>query len=153
MPEALFDPLAYSPLWLIGGCVLVLAVAFWFGYVWWSTRAPVTNVPAQALHGNRLAELQARYLRDIEAVANEHRAGRLSDRAAFQRLSPLVRRFAFEAAGFPAHTMSLADLERRHPGVLPRTIAEFYPGEFAEMPDGDIASGAQRAAQVVASWR
>lgn len=151
--DDLYPPLRQDAFWMVLGIAILVAVGAWLVWVCWTTRRPRrASLAPEPVTGRSLEELRQTYLHHIDEVAAAHVAGRLDTRAAFQALSPLMRRFAFEASGFPAHTKSLADLEREHPGVLPAAVAVLYPGEFAERARGDVGTGVARARQLVAGW-
>ena len=150
--DDLYPPLRQDTVWTVLGIVIILTVAGWLIWVWWTTRSRQATVAPQPASGRSLEVLRQTYLRHIDDVAAAHAAGRLDARSAFQALSPLMRGFAFEASGFPAHTKSLAELEREHPGSLPAAVATLYPDEFAELTRGDVGTGVARARQLVAGW-
>ncbi|MBZ2197297.1 hypothetical protein [Occultella gossypii] len=164
MADDLYDPWHYGALWPVLGALLVVAVLGWFGYLFWSTRAVPATAQSAPMHGRSLAELKQAHLAELHAVGVEHAAGRLPERDAYQRLSAIVRTFAFAASGVPAHTMSLADLKRHHPGVLPAAIEQLYPVEFSapeagvDATDGrggaaDVPGAVALAAGLVGGWR
>ena len=151
--DDLYAPIRPAGGWTLLAVGLLAVVAAWYAWVWWRTRplrpAPTTPRPVTR---RSLDALRASYMAGIDAVVAEHAAGRLDQRAVVQALSPLVRRFAFEASGFPAHTKSLAELEREHPGALPTAVATMYPGEFAER-SGDVEAAVSSARRLVEGWR
>ena len=151
--DDLYPPLRQDQLWTLLGLAILVAACAWLAWVLWSTRRPrSTTGDPQLVEGRALDDLRRTYLQHIDGVETAHAAGRLDARDAFQALSPLIRRFAFEASGFPAHTKSLAQLEREHPGALPAAVAVLYPDEFAEWSRGDVGAGVERARQLVAGW-
>jgi len=151
--DDLYPPLQHSAWWILVALALLAVVAAWFTWVWWRTRPmrPPPLVPTE-LTGRSLATLRSSYLARIDAVAADQEAGRLPGRDVAQALSPLVRRFAFEATGFPAHVKSLAELRQERPGPLPAAVAVMYPDEFAER-SGDGAAAVASARRLVAEWR
>jgi len=151
--DDLYPPIHHGAWWVVVGIVLLVAVTAWLWWVWWTTRPPAGPAgPPQPVRGRALDELRRSYLARIDEVATAHGAGRMATRDAFQALSPLVRRFAFEASGFPAHVKSLAELEREHPGELPAAVAVLYPDEFADAVRGDVSTGVARARQLIGGW-
>jgi len=154
-PDDFYAPLSQSVGWTALGIALVVAVLVWWVVLWWRTR-PARAPRAERhepLRGAALEHVRRAYVARIDGVVAEHAAGRVSTRDAFQQLSPLVRRFAFEASGFPAHTKSLDELRREHPGPLVETVATMYPAEFAERVGGNVPAGGGHARRFVEAWR
>ncbi len=150
--DDLYPPLRQDAAWTALGLALIVIVAAWWTWIWWTTRSPRPSGSAVTLVGQPLEELRGDFLDRIDDVGAAHVSGTIDRRNVFQSLSLLVRRFAFEASGFPAHTKSLADLEREHPGVLAQTVQAWYPDEFAEVRAGDVDDGLARARRLVAGW-
>lgn len=150
--DDLYPALGQSAQWTILCIALVAAVAVWWALLWWRTRTPTPDGGAAPWTETDTASARHDALIAIDRIVAEHAAGRLSVRAAFQQLSPLVRTFAFQTSGLPAHTMALADLERARPGALVDTVASMYPSEFEACADGDVAVGAEHARRFLTSW-
>lgn len=152
-PEDLYPPPTHGGIWTAVGVGLVALVAGWWVVLWWRTRSRRETTPVwRPLRGRSLAARRASGIAAIDEVLRAYEAGETSSRAAFQRLSPLVREFAFDVAGVPAHTMTLADLQREQPGALAEVVALMYPAEFAAEVDGDVRLGAARAREVLSRW-
>ena len=152
-PEDLYPPVTHGAVWPVVAWVALALVAVWWIALWWRTRPPRDRTPVwRPLHGRALAARRATGLAAVDAVVAAYEAGETSTREAFQRLSPLVRGFVFDAAGIPAHTMTLSVLETEHPGAVADVIALMYPAEFAAVVDGDVRRGAERAREVVLGW-
>lgn len=152
-PEDLYPPVTHGGVWpalAIGS--LALVALWWVGLCWRSRRRRHAASEWAPLRGRALAARRDEALAAIDAVVGAHERGEISSRDAFQQLSPLVRRFVFDVAGVPAHTMTLDELARDHPGLLADVVAMLYPGEFAAVVDGDVASGARRARKVMMTW-
>ncbi|OYO25272.1 hypothetical protein CGZ93_02175 [Enemella dayhoffiae] len=151
-----FAPVAYSPLWLVLGASLLLAVLGWPLLALWLTR-PRRVRPAAPTPPPDPAELRRRTLAEISHVHSEHAAGRITAREAQQRLSRVVRRFGGRASGVPADTMTLAELAavmQRDPRLAELTdyVALLHPPSFAPSESGDVPAACARAEELVARW-
>ncbi|MFP7832952.1 hypothetical protein [Marisediminicola sp. LYQ134] len=149
-----FPPVTFSPWWGVLAATLVALVIAFYIVVPLLTRAPrrahddaavpefvMPDVPLSEKYGDLIAEVEA-----------DHRAGRVSSRAAHQRLSLLVRYFAFESTGMRAPTMTLADLRDAQSPELSDAVERLYPGAFAAIEGGSVAEAAEHARRVVKPW-
>ena len=89
----------------------------------------------------------------IEDVENAHNAKEISARTLHQKLSLLVRFFAFEVSGVRAQVLTLQDLKRTKLTLLAKTIEGYYPPEFEALDSkGSVANALRQAREVVSSW-
>lgn len=150
---SLYPPESYHGEWLLLGCALLIVVAGWYGWVFWSTRpARTPDVPPPPRPD--LAGLKGHYLKRIADVERRAAAGELDVRGVHQELSVVVRQFVHEASGSRAHVMTLAGLrdgDERH-GRLAPVIESYYPPAFMAGPIGDIARAITAARQLVDTW-
>ncbi|WP_166426715.1 hypothetical protein [Labedella populi] len=155
------DEVGYNPLaqywwgWMAIALTLVTLVVAWYVFVWWSSRraTEVVSVPdADTVPAPSREELTARYLALVDEVVASYDSGRLSRRAAHQKLGTLVRFYAQESSGVRADVMTLDDLTRARLGAIAHAVAVYYPAEFARVETGDVHRSADVARQAVASW-
>lgn len=144
----------YQPLWLILGLGLLALIAAWYVFVWLYSRRkhrpkPLPPVPDR---GVTVDELRSRYLRLIEDVEQAFARNELTRRMAHQRLGILVRAYAWESRGIKAQSMTLRDLEHAKVKGVADAVELYYPAEFAELEQGDVARSASAARQVVSTW-
>lgn len=154
--EVGYNPLAqYGWWWMAIALTLVVLVVAWYVFVWWWSRRATESVAlpdVDAPPAPSREELRARYLALVDEVVSSFDAGRLSRRAAHQKLGTLVRFFAQEASGVRADVMTLDDLTRARLGAIAHAVAVYYPAEFASVENGDVHRSADVARQAVASW-
>lgn len=150
---SLYPPESYHGGWLVLGCALLVVIAGWYGWVFWTTRAvrpPDSPPPPPA----DLTQLRAHYVKRIADVERRADAGELDVRGVHQELSVVVRQFVHEASGSRAHVMTLAGLrdgDQRH-GRLAPVIESYYPPAFMAGSMGDIARAITAARQLVDTW-
>jgi len=159
-----FGPVPYSPVSLVLGIALVVAVAGWYAgllLVGRGRRAPDSEIAAAGSEAPRAAlpELRAHYLGLLDGARTEHLAGALDDRALALRVSQLVRAFATEAApagADDARTMALTDLRAAVRPGLAGPIADLvgagYPSAFASAPSTSSVELLDAARELVATW-
>lgn len=150
--DELTDPVGYSPLWLwLAVLAVVLVVGWYAGVTLWAhgrRRAPADRRPSSATSRERA-------LADLDRIAHQVAAGSLPERAGYQQMSQVVRRFVAEMTGLPAQSMALADLRAAGvPGVAD-AVALMYPPEFAPPPAPQhepLGHTVARARHLVATW-
>ena len=158
MPDGngFFPPTQYSPLWVLLGALLLIAVIGWLIFVLIFTR----RRPIRSSTGDGFAQfappapsLLVTYLLLIDQVERESVAGALETREAHQRLSLLVREFAANSRGIRAQYMTLEDLHATRLEPLAATVGELYPGAFSADATGSVSAAAERARRLVREWR
>ena len=149
-----FPPVAYSPLWAALAVVVLLVLAAFYIVVPLLTRqarveAPDVDVSWMPVD---VPALRGKYEVLISEVETAHRGGELSVRASHQRLSLLLRLFAYESTGIRAPHMTLAELRDGRDTPLSDAVAQLYPGEFEAVERGSVRDAAEVARRMVYSW-
>ena len=155
MAAEFYPPMAYSPVWLYIGVILLMAIGGWAAVIWAQTRPGRTPRAPEPPPGWRMARLKGDYLERIEEIVRLADAGELDARRAHQELSVALRQFVHEASGISAPTMTLADLgQSRNPALAPVTevVRGIYPVEFGPDRDTSVATAAAYAREVIARW-
>lgn len=157
--NGLFPPVQYSPLWGMLALLVVLALAAFYVLVPYLTRSRETAAPEPEPDTSWLpidaTALRSKYEQLITDVEAAHNRGELSLRAAHQRLSLVLRLFAYETSGIRAPQMTLGELrELRDARAVPLTaaVAKLYPGAFEAIERGSMVEAADVARRVVHSW-
>ena len=152
-PPGFYAPDPYAARWAWIGATLLLVVALWYAWVWWSTRPRRVVVPAR-IAPDRLTRLRADYTRQIDLVLTRAAAGEITSRRGHQQLSVLVRHFVQEVSGIHAPTMTLTELTASGERLTPvsSVVGTLYPGEFAPHETETLAGAGEVAKQVVARW-
>lgn len=149
-----FPPVAYSPLWAALAVAILLMLAAFYIVVPLLTRQPRVAEPEADLSWMPVdvPALRGKYDVLISEVEAAHRGGELSIRAAHQRLSLLLRLFAYESTGIRAPHMTLAELREGSNTPLSDAVARLYPGEFEAVERGSVLDAAEVARRVVHTW-
>lgn len=150
----LFPPVGYSFWWAALAAVVLLGVVAYYVLVPLLTRARERAEPTGVgwLPGETPLELRARYLGLVTEVEQSHARGELGARASHQRLSLLLRSYAYETTGLGAPRMTLADLRRARAVPLAGAVERLYPGAFREVERGGVAEAAALTRRVIDSW-
>ncbi len=155
--NSIYPPVQYPAIALIIAVIIVLAIGAWWAMIFWLTRerrvATLSTLAPQKPIKPDLTQLKAKYLKLIDEVEAQVHDRRWTIRYGHQRLSLLLRYFAFEASGFRAQVMTLADLKMSRYQELTSAIDLYYEPEFDTVMRGTIDSALEKARQVVSSWR
>ncbi|MBC7764522.1 hypothetical protein H7Y29_02305 [Microbacteriaceae bacterium] len=155
--KELLPLVTYLPVRIVVGCVVVGIVLVWTVWVIWSTRhrkiRTISNLGPKNMAPKDITTLKKKYLGLIDEVERQVVTKQLAARTAHQKLSLTVRLFAFEASGFRAQVMTLADIEKGQFPMLSDVIKTYYPNEFASVMHGTVGDALQQARQVVSSWQ
>lgn len=149
-----FPPVNYSPGWIALALGLLVLLAAFYILVPVLTRATSSERPPSDIDWMPDAGpgLQRKYLDLIDEVRESHHRGELGVRAAHQRLSLLLRFFAYESSGIRAPQMTLADLRRGQVTPLAAAVERLYPGAFREVERGSVDDAAAMAKRVIETW-
>lgn len=151
-----YPPIQYSSVWLFVGIALVCLVVLWFGFVLWLTRRKkirnVTNLRPVVPVVPDLAALQAKYLALVLEVEQSAARNEIDVRGVHQKMSILLRFFAYEAKGIKAHVLTLADLKQTRLTSIANAIEGYYTPEFNQLKRGDSAAAIAKAREVVTTW-
>lgn len=144
-------PVDYSPLWVWLAIGAVILVGLYYLGVWaWS----VSGHPKPAPSGDPVTA-RSHAFSELDRIGAQVAAGELTERAAYQQMSVVVRGFVSEVTGLPTHTMALADLRIIGIPHLAETIALMYPPEFGPGDDEaeePLPATLDRARKLVARW-
>lgn len=155
--KELLPLVSYQLQWAIIGIVLILLVALWIAYIFWTTRRrrpkTVATIKGLDVNGVDIVALRKKYLAFIEEISQECAAKTLTDRQVHQKLSILLRLFAFEASGFRAQVMTLADIRKGRFPKLGEAVETYYPNEFQAVIAGSSAEAIEKAKEVVTTWQ
>ena len=148
-----FPPVDYSFGWALLAAALVLLVIGFYVLVplLLRTRRPA-SAPTSVDWIPEPATVRQKYDVLIDDVVIAHHRGELGLRAAHQRLSLLLRFFAYESSGIRAPQMTLDDLRRTRVTPLGDAVERLYPGAFREVEQGSVDDAAAMAKQVIATW-
>lgn len=153
--DGFFPPVQYSPFWMVLGIGIVLLVVAFYVVVPLLTRSHrVEREPVDTswMPQEPTETLRGKYIDLIGEVEAAHHRDEVSLRAAHQRLSLLLRFFAYESSGIRAPQMTLADLREAHATPLGDAVEQLYPGAFSEIERGSVIEAADMARRVVLSW-
>ncbi len=149
-----FPPVDYSPGWIaLAILVLVLLVAFYVAVpLMTRPRSPEPAPTDLDWMPDAGPTLRDKYIDLVDDVSASHHRGELGVRESHQRLSQLLRFFAYEVSGVRAPQMTLADLRTNRLTPLGDAVERLYPGAFREIERGSVDEAAAMAKRVIDTW-
>ena len=99
-----------------------------------------------------LAEIKQIYLKRLEKLEQEIRENQIATRGAYQKLSSILRTFAYEATGIKIQNFSLSEIRGTGYQNLVTLVSEYYDPEFAKNSQGDLSGAIKRTKEVISKW-
>ena len=154
--DQLTPPVQYSPIWLIVGTVLLLAIIAVNVYIYWSTRkkkiTTIATLPMLPQTKISIEELRTKYLQMITTIEYKYQNHEFDLRQLHLLLSLTIRLFVFEAKGVAVHKFTLSEIQHAELKELYDVILQYYPIEFDAAQKRDAASSIELARRMVMQW-
>ena len=74
----------------------------------------------------------------LDEIIEKYKAGKLSDRHAYQQLSKVIRHFVFDVTGIKVQNYTLSEIKGLNIPMLYYLIDECYEPEFSKQSGGNI---------------
>lgn len=97
-------------------------------------------------------QLKERYCAIINDLEKKFRAGKMSNRKVYQKLSKVVRQFVYELTGIKVHHHTLEEIKKLNMPELYAVIEECYAPEFSMDQTGSIYDTMNKARMVIKEW-
>lgn len=151
--ELMYGPFYYSFIWLIVGILFLgLAIAI-VALIFYATRKKeiktIANLKPQAPKVVDIEALKAKYLAMVDEAERQFNNHKTKASTAHQQLSLIARLFYYEALGFHADILTLADLKKSRHERLTQTIEKYYPDEFDGLEKGSVSNSAEMARNLI----
>ena len=141
---------------MLVGVLLVVGLCTWYGFVFFVTRKKpqrtLATLKPKPYATPDITRLQEKYLSMLSELEEKYSDKKLSNKAVHQKLSYLVRFFAYEVNGHRVDTLTLADLEKSRYENLTKAVRLYYPAEFAKFQESDVATSMALAREVIQKW-
>ena len=162
--KGFFAPVQYNGGWVLLGALILLAIVAFYVLVPLLTRP--RRVPLEPttpwIPPETPDQMADRYLALIDVVESKYSRGEVNARVAHQRLSQLLRFFAWERSGVRAPQMTLAELRESNAqrdnnrDVSLRDLAwaveGYYPASFGPQDYASVSEALRNARRVVREW-
>ena len=151
--ELMYGPFYYGFIWLLIGLVFLgLAISI-VVFIFYLTRKKeiktIANLKPQAPKVIDIEALKAKYLAMVDEAEKQFNARKTKASTAHQQLSLIARLFYYEALGFHADILTLADLKKSRHERLTQTIEKYYPDEFDGLEKGSVSNSAEMARSLI----
>lgn len=153
-----YPPSQYGVLWLLLAIGLVVLIVAWYvllpRLVRRFTKPPVTvTPPPQPRVLTPLQTAKQIAFDRIGGVESAVTAGTMDVRDAHIELSAILRDFATTTTGIDARPMTLTELRASKLEALAAVVATYYPIAFGVPEHSKLSGAADRAREVLATWR
>lgn len=151
--DLMYGPFYYSVVWIFVGLLFLAMAAAIIAVIYYLTRKreikTIANLKPKAPKVIDIGALREKYLAMVYEVEKQFNARKTKASVAHQQLSLITRLFYYEALGFHADVLTLADLKKSRHQQLTQVIEKYYPDEFDGLEKGSVANSANLARQLI----
>ncbi len=97
--------------------------------------------------------VQQKYIELINKLINKVNNKQLTNRAAYQELSILIRHFVFEMTQIKVQNYSLNEIKTLNMPHLSALVEEYYHPEFAYLSNSNILESINKTKEVIVRWQ
>ena len=150
------DPFHYMIIWLIIAVIFIGLVVFSQIYfrkklgdrLKRQKQIKLKKIAAETLEGKK-----RKYMNTLMFIESDLRAGKITVREAYQRMSICIRMFVSEVTGIKVHKYTLTEIRRVNIPQLTQIVKEYYEPEFALDSKSDVMSSISRTRSIIGNWR
>lgn len=99
-----------------------------------------------------MESLKRDYLARLQKIENEYGMNPSDIRGTYEKMSKLIRKFAYKATGIEVQNYSLFEIKATHMKELAMLIEEFYKPEFDKISQGDVRVSIAKTKRMIAEW-
>ncbi len=143
------DMFSYLPIGPIGILVLCVAVIL---YVLIKHKKPKKPPVVKTIQKESIAVIKQKYAQMLLQLEYAYQEKQISERAAYQELSKVVRHFVYDATGIRVQNYTLDEIRQVNMPNLYYLIAECYVPEFATENEADFVQTIGKARKVMEQW-
>ena len=99
-----------------------------------------------------LEKLKQEYLARLNHIEMDFDSDKTQIRAAYEKMSVLIRDFAYKATGIEVMKYSLSEIKQTELSALSDLIEEYYEPEFDKISAGDVKESIERTRKVITQW-
>lgn len=145
--KELETPLRYSGnliIIMIEVIVIILLVFLFYDYFW-------KIIKNYMLHKD-LPKLHDKYIKKLKKLLMHVEDGKMDLKEAYLRLSIIIREFIEKATGINVLNLSKSEIQKLGIKDLSLLMEEYYPPEFSQNLNSDIASSIKRTINLIKNW-
>ncbi len=99
-----------------------------------------------------MERLRQEYLAKLMKIEMEFDSDTTQIRLAYERMSRLIRDFAYKATGIDVMKYSLSEIRKTELDNLADLIEEYYEPEFDKISVGDVKASIEKTRGVISKW-
>lgn len=99
-----------------------------------------------------LEKLKQEYLARLNHIEMDFDSDKTQIRSAYERMSVLIRDFAYKATGIEVTKYSLSEIKQTELSSLADLIEEYYEPEFDKISAGDVKESIGKTRSVITKW-
>ena len=99
-----------------------------------------------------MERLRQEYLAKLMKIEMEFDSDTTQIRLAYERMSRLIRDFAYKATGIDVMKYSLSEIRKTELDNLADLIEEYYEPEFDKISVGDVKASFEKTRGVISKW-
>ncbi|MCQ2516488.1 MAG: hypothetical protein MJ094_06455 [Saccharofermentans sp.] len=99
-----------------------------------------------------MASLKRDYIARLEKIERDYYQNPSDIRGTYERMSTLIRKFAYRATGVEVQNYSLFEIKATHMKGLAMLIEEFYKPEFDKISQGDVKVSIAKTKRMITEW-
>lgn len=96
--------------------------------------------------------LKKDYIARLEKIEQEYYQNPSNIRGTYERMSKLIRKFAYKATGVEVQNYSLYEIKATNMKELAMLIEEFYKPEFDKISEGDVKVSISKTKRMITEW-
>ena len=97
-------------------------------------------------------KIKKKYIAYLNGLEERSKAGKVSNRRAYQELSKIIRNYTYETTGVKVHNYTLDEIKSTNMSGVYNVVSECYAPEFSIDKNGNIYVSIDKARKVVEGW-
>lgn len=148
---------SYSVYWFLVfeiGFIFLLSVILYIFIKYRLSKKPKKRIKVKKeVSGEALAKAKAKYSKALNRLRKKYHEKNMKDRKAYEQLSRVIRRFAYEVTGINVTNYTLEEIRPLNMEQLTMLVELCYPPEFGPQEDGyNFEHSIDMAEMVVQRW-
>ena len=99
-----------------------------------------------------MQKLKQEYLARLHHIEMEFDSDKTRIRPSYEKMSVLIRDFAYKATGIEVTKYSLSEIKKTELVDLADLIEEYYEPEFDKISAGDVKNSIEKTRGVISRW-
>ena len=99
-----------------------------------------------------MERLKKEYLAKLERIESAFEADPTSIRPTYEKMSKLIRSFAYNATGIEVQKYTLYEIRLANMNALADLVEEYYEPEFDRISEGDARDSLKKTKRMIAEW-